>query len=130
MPGQVVVRASRPHLRVHLVFPLRLRLEARQQFPRRFQRLRLRRPARGPSVRYLLRGQVERLDRRHRRVAGRLRVLAGGLLAAVVAALVKGVAAQAGAGAYALMMLLAWGAGVLLVAYAYALKKGVLNWKS
>ncbi|WP_298624296.1 metal ABC transporter permease [uncultured Zoogloea sp.] len=43
-------------------------------------------------------------------------MIAGGLLAAVVAALVKGVAAQAGAGAYALMMLLAWGAGVLLVA--------------
>ena len=43
-------------------------------------------------------------------------MIAGGLLAAVVAALVKGVAARAGAGAYALMMLLAWGAGVLLVA--------------
>ena len=43
-------------------------------------------------------------------------MIGGGLLAAVLAALVKGVAARAGAGAYALMMLLAWGFGVLLVA--------------
>lgn len=43
-------------------------------------------------------------------------LLLGGALAAVVAALVKGLAARAGASAYALMMLLAWGAGVLLVA--------------
>jgi len=43
-------------------------------------------------------------------------MLAGGALAALLAALAKGFAAAAGANAYALMMLLAWGAGVLLVA--------------
>ena len=43
-------------------------------------------------------------------------MIVGGLLAAVLAALAKGLMARAGAGAYALMMLLAWGAGVLLVA--------------
>lgn len=43
-------------------------------------------------------------------------MLAGGALAALLAALAKGIAAAAGANAYALMMLLAWGAGVLLVA--------------
>ena len=43
-------------------------------------------------------------------------MLAGGALAAVLAALVKGLTIGAGASAYALMMLLAWGAGVLLVA--------------
>lgn len=42
-------------------------------------------------------------------------MLAGGALAALLSALVKGFA-TAGANAYALMMLLAWGAGVLLVA--------------
>lgn len=43
-------------------------------------------------------------------------MLAGGVLAALLAALVKGLLARAGASAYALMMLLAWGGGVLLVA--------------
>ncbi|HQX05863.1 MAG TPA: metal ABC transporter permease [Zoogloea sp.] len=43
-------------------------------------------------------------------------MLAGGALAALLAALAKGFAAAAGANAYALMMLLAWGGGVLLVA--------------
>jgi zinc transport system permease protein len=38
------------------------------------------------------------------------------VLAALLAALVKGLLARAGASAYALMMLLAWGGGVLLVA--------------
>jgi len=40
----------------------------------------------------------------------------GGLLASVLAALAKGALARAGASAYALMLLLAWGGGVLLVA--------------
>ncbi|WP_079435421.1 metal ABC transporter permease [Zoogloea sp. LCSB751] len=40
----------------------------------------------------------------------------GGVLAALLAALLKGLAARAGANAYALMMLLAWAGGVLLVA--------------
>ncbi len=43
-------------------------------------------------------------------------MLAGGVLAAFLAALAKGLMARAGASAYALMMLLAWGGGVLLVA--------------
>jgi zinc transport system permease protein len=43
-------------------------------------------------------------------------MLAGGALAALLAALAKGLMARAGAGAYASMMLLAWGGGVLLVA--------------
>jgi zinc/manganese transport system permease protein len=43
-------------------------------------------------------------------------MLAGGAIAALLASLAKGLAAAAGANAYALMMLLAWGAGVLLVA--------------
>ncbi len=43
-------------------------------------------------------------------------MVAGGVLAALLAALVKGLTARAGASAYALMMLLAWGGGVLLVA--------------
>lgn len=43
-------------------------------------------------------------------------MLVGGVLAALLAALVKGLLARAGASAYALMMLLAWGGGVLLVA--------------
>ena len=43
-------------------------------------------------------------------------MILGGVLAALVAALAKGLMARAGAGAYALMMLLAWGGGVLLVA--------------
>lgn len=43
-------------------------------------------------------------------------MLLGGALAALAAALVKGLMARAGAHAYALMMLAAWGAGVLLVA--------------
>lgn len=43
-------------------------------------------------------------------------MLLGGVLAALLAALVKGLLARAGASAYALMMLLAWGGGVLLVA--------------
>ena len=43
-------------------------------------------------------------------------MLAGGVLAALLAALIKGLLARAGASAYALMMLLAWGGGVLLVA--------------
>jgi len=43
-------------------------------------------------------------------------MLAGGVLAALLAALVKGLLARAGASAYALMMLFAWGGGVLLVA--------------
>ncbi|MDD3353157.1 metal ABC transporter permease [Zoogloea sp.] len=43
-------------------------------------------------------------------------MILGGLLAAVAAALVKGLVARAGASAYALMMLLAWGGGILLVA--------------
>ncbi|HMV18116.1 MAG TPA: metal ABC transporter permease [Zoogloea sp.] len=43
-------------------------------------------------------------------------MLLGGAVAALLAALVKGFAARAGASAYALMMLLGWGGGVLLVA--------------
>ena len=43
-------------------------------------------------------------------------MLAGGVLAALLAALIKGLLARAGASAYALMMLFAWGGGVLLVA--------------
>lgn len=43
-------------------------------------------------------------------------LLGGGLVAAVVAALLKGVLARAGSTAYALMMLLGWSAGILLVA--------------
>ncbi|WP_374486507.1 metal ABC transporter permease [Zoogloea sp.] len=43
-------------------------------------------------------------------------MVAGGVLAALLAALLKGLAARAGANAYALMMLLAWAGGVLLVA--------------
>ena len=43
-------------------------------------------------------------------------MILGGVMAALVAALAKGLMARAGAGAYALMMLLAWGGGVLLVA--------------
>ena len=43
-------------------------------------------------------------------------MLVGGVLAALLAALVKGLLARAGASVYALMMLLAWGGGVLLVA--------------
>jgi hypothetical protein len=38
-------------------------------------------------------------------------MLAGGAMAALLASLAKGLAAAAGANAYALMMLLAWGAG-------------------
>lgn len=43
-------------------------------------------------------------------------MVAGGVVAALLAALLKGLTARAGANAYALMMLLAWGGGVLLVA--------------
>jgi zinc/manganese transport system permease protein len=43
-------------------------------------------------------------------------MIVGGLLAALLAALAKGLMARAGASAYALMLLFAWGGGVLLVA--------------
>lgn len=43
-------------------------------------------------------------------------MLLGGVLAALLAALLKGLLARAGASAYALMMLFAWGGGILLVA--------------
>lgn len=42
-------------------------------------------------------------------------MIVGGLLAALLAALAKGLMARAGASAYALMLLFAWGGGILLV---------------